>query len=45
MAGVSMLERRNEGEGLMTHNEISGQIVDIALAIHRKLGPGLLESA
>lgn len=28
----------------MTHNEISGIIVDTALHIHRKLGPGLLES-
>lgn len=28
----------------MTHNEISGQIVDAALEVHRTLGPGLLES-
>ena len=28
----------------MTHNEISGVIVDVALGIHRQLGPGLLES-
>ena len=28
----------------MTHNELSGIIVDTALQIHRKLGPGLLES-
>ena len=28
----------------MTENEISKQIVDAALKIHRKLGPGLLES-
>jgi GxxExxY protein len=26
------------------HNVISGQIVDSALAVHRALGPGLLES-
>jgi GxxExxY protein len=28
----------------MTPNEISGQIVDSAIAVHRELGPGLLES-
>jgi len=28
----------------MMYNEITGKIVDAALAIHRKLGPGLLES-
>ena len=28
----------------MTHNEISGQVVDAALEVHRTLGPGLLES-
>lgn len=28
----------------MTHNEISGQIVDAAVRIHQALGPGLLES-
>jgi len=28
----------------MTYNETTGNIVDAALAIHRKLGPGLLES-
>jgi len=26
-------------------NEVSGQIVDAAIRVHRKLGPGLLESA
>ena len=29
----------------MTYNEITGRIVDAAMSIHRKLGPGLLESA
>jgi GxxExxY protein len=29
----------------MTHNEISGEIIDAAIAVHRALGPGLLESA
>ncbi len=28
----------------MTHNELTGLIVDVALDIHRRLGPGLLES-
>ena len=28
----------------MKHNEISGIIVDAAIEIHKKLGPGLLES-
>ena len=28
----------------MTHNEISAIVVDVALDIHRRLGPGLLES-
>src|SRR5204862_4376769 len=28
----------------MTHNEISRIVVDVAIDIHRKLGPGLLES-
>jgi hypothetical protein len=29
---------------LMTHNEISRIVVDTAINIHRRLGPGLLES-
>lgn len=28
----------------MRHNEITGVVVDIAIDIHRKLGPGLFES-
>jgi GxxExxY protein len=28
----------------MKHNEVSGIIVDVALHVHRELGPGLLES-
>jgi len=28
----------------MTHNEISGAIIDVAIDIHRRLGPGLFES-
>jgi GxxExxY protein len=28
----------------MTHNEVSAMVVDVALDIHRRLGPGLLES-
>jgi GxxExxY protein len=29
----------------MTENQISREIVDAALKVHRQLGPGLLESA
>ncbi len=29
---------------LFSHNEVSGIIVDSAVAIHKRLGPGLLES-
>lgn len=28
----------------MTHNEITGAIIETAIEIHRRLGPGLLES-
>jgi GxxExxY protein len=28
----------------MTHNELTGAIIDVAIDIHRRLGPGLLES-
>src|SRR5262245_30450608 len=28
----------------MTHNELSGIILDAAIDLHRRLGPGLLES-
>jgi GxxExxY protein len=28
----------------MTHNELTGIIVDVSMDIHRRLGPGLLES-
>jgi len=28
----------------MTHNEITGIIIDAAIDVHRRLGPGLLES-
>ena len=28
----------------MTHNEVSGRIIDAAIRIHQTLGPGLLES-
>jgi GxxExxY protein len=28
----------------MTHNELSGLILEVAINIHRRLGPGLLES-
>lgn len=29
----------------MTHDEISGKVIDAAFRMHRSLGPGLLESA
>jgi len=28
----------------MEHNEISAKIIDVAIDVHRRLGPGLLES-
>ncbi|MBV6403881.1 MAG: GxxExxY protein [Flavobacteriales bacterium] len=28
----------------MTHNEVSGKVIRAAIAVHRELGPGLLES-
>ncbi len=28
----------------MDENEIGKQVVDVAIAVHRRLGPGLLES-
>ena len=28
----------------MNHNEITGAIIDVSIQIHRRLGPGLLES-
>jgi len=28
----------------MTYNELSGVILEVAIDIHRRLGPGLLES-
>jgi GxxExxY protein len=30
---------------MLHHGDISGQIVDAAIEVHRQLGPGLLESA
>ena len=30
---------------MLSENEISGDIVDVAIKLHQKLGPGLLESA
>ena len=30
--------------GMLTHNQIATAIVDAAVAVHRELGPGLLES-
>jgi GxxExxY protein len=36
--------RRGDAEGQMDIDEISAQVVDACIAIHRELGPGLLES-
>ena len=33
-----------ERTNLMRHNELSGIVIDCAIDIHRRLGPGLLES-
>jgi GxxExxY protein len=38
-------EEKEEKEGMMTENELARIVVDVCLRIHRKLGPGLLESA
>ena len=38
------LPRRREAAKDWNENEISGEVVDAALDIHRELGPGLLES-
>lgn len=35
----------HEGHEAMTEEEVAREIVDAALAVHRALGPGLLESA
>lgn len=52
MDGVQSLISRNGAKSqrvnlnlyLMTENEISKIVLDIAFEIHKKLGPGLLES-
>jgi len=37
--------RRERGElAEMQHNEITGTVVDTAIGIHRRFGPGLFES-
>ena len=39
-------QRAQRKEGIkMTENEISNKLIGIAIELHRKLGPGLLESA
>ena len=37
-------EARRRGEEVKDIDEISGDVLDIALRLHRELGPGLLES-
>ena len=36
--------QRPQRIGSMTHNELSGLVIKAAIAVHRALGPGLLES-
>lgn len=36
---------KKRGSEIMTENEISNKVIGIAIELHRKLGPGLLESA
>ena len=38
------MDSRREGEAQRDLNNISGQIVDAAVHVHMRLGPGLLES-
>jgi GxxExxY protein len=40
-----VLQRKISGGNLMEVNEISKAIIGFAIEVHRKLGPGLLESA
>jgi GxxExxY protein len=40
----AILEKKNDRGGVMTENELSAVLVDICVDIHKKLGPGLLES-
>lgn len=37
-------EPRSRGDNVTDIDSISGDVVDVALRIHRELGPGLLES-
>ena len=39
---IMLAQRRNGAK--MTENEIGKEVVDAAIAVHRELGPGLLES-
>jgi len=32
------------GDAAMTYNDLSGMILEVAIDVHRRLGPGLLES-
>ncbi len=43
--GINIFSRNYERDRHLTHNEVAAIVVDTALQIHRKLGPGLLESA
>src|SRR5690606_23692207 len=41
---VGFTRRRRDAEGLLEIDDISAEVVDAAIGIHRRLGPGLLES-
>ena len=36
---------RKDREGMLNENEISNQVIGLAIKVHRALGPGLLESS
>jgi GxxExxY protein len=42
--GVTERVTRDKGREAMTEDEIGRQVVDVAVRVHRELGPGLLES-
>ncbi len=45
LIGGDLPQRAQRAERELDRNEISGEVVDAALVVHKQLGPGLLESA
>jgi GxxExxY protein len=43
MTGAN-LELRESGMAELGHRDLSGQVIDAAIAVHKALGPGFLES-